>query len=980
MSSVSHTPLASLDDSLVLLGESLGKIKAAKSFNTAEVSGQFNEAAESAQSVRELVWAELPDASWRSREELDVLIDQIQKIVAARAIQQQRSRLMALASALERGTIMHRRAQRASDLNQLRDQAVRELRSRAESEEAPPHLPGPQADQWMGWAWGLQEPEDAESVQALRNGFAQLDDFVASLEPNMWVAGPPARETVPEPEKSAGKQPERRRLEEIRFETPAVSAGANLATGVGFDPKDKAVPHVKAGSDGGALTAALASLDGASAVLSERFEKLKAAQTVDPAGVAEQLKMAAESGDMVRSSVEPELPEASWQNRGELDALVGKIQTILAAWILEQQRAGLLALATELERGRIVHRRAQRAHELNQLRELAINELRSQAGLEGGPQTLPGPQADQWIEWACSLREPEDAESLQALHNGHVHLDDFVANLERSMWIAGEPPTVGIPPKPKKSAGKPQLGQSRMEKDEFEEAAVSSGSKHIETEVLQFSGRPDEMPVIDARDELPPLGLESNTLTPNDVTPPRSEEDEKRIAAQEHSLMASLMGLIRGPAGQYNAAAERPFTAALFREPGAAPSQLSLDPHDRMESSVECPPPPGFSGDTSATPTHSVVHPVVEFPLERPVTTEALQKVNAAPARLVRGRAALFKSPVLRPIAARVFRETAAAPEPMVHDREQHSESPVLHPFSSNVWGEESAAPSLFSKIGAGFEETWDKRWPMLLAVAAVLALTALGALLWRSRANKATTTPVAASGAKTPVAGNEAKPAALPPDTPLGKEAGRSETSDNSETPVSTAKTSAKEQKKPHEQSPAPGPASKASTAKPASKREIAVLQTPMAVPGNIVIANRAEAAPKDTTEMPNPDPGGLPSTTSKGAFDIDKNTALAAPKTADQTVRISSGVTETLLIHTVAPRYPQEAMVDRVEGTVVLQALIGKDGSVQNLKVLNGHPVLNQAAIDAVRQWRYKPYQVNGEPVEAITQINVKFRLSGR
>lgn len=969
---------------MTLLGESLRKVKAAKSFNTAEVSGQFTEAAESARSVRELVWAELPDASWRSREELDAVIDKIQKIVAARAIQQQRSRLMALATALERGTIVHRRAQRSTELNQLRDQAVHELRSRAESEEVPPHLPGPHADQWMGWAWGLREPEDAESVQALRNGFARLDDFVASLEPNMWVAGPPTREILPEQEKSSEKQTERPRTAGKRLETPAMSSAANLATGVGFDPKDKAVPHLtltvkpplnrlqevaapapEAGPEGAALTAALASLDGSSAVLSERLEKLKAAQSVDLAEVTEQLKMAAESGRMVRGSVGSELPEASWQNREELDALVDKIQAILAARILEERRSRLLALATELERGRIVHRRANRAHELNQLRELAINELRSQAELEGGPATLPGPQADQWIERACSLQEPQDAESLQALRNGSGHLDDFVANLERNMWIAGASPSAWIPPKPEKSAEKPQTGHSRMETDEFEESVVPSGPKHIELEVSEFSGGEDELPVTDPRDELPSVGLESNTLAPNDTTPPRTEEDEKRIEAQEHSLMAGLMDLIRGPAGQYNPGAERPFTAALFREPSAAPTPLALEPHGRMESSVESLPPPEVSRETSASPTHAVV----EFPVERPVSTEVLQEVNAAPARLVRGRAGLFKSPVLRPFAAKVFRERSAAPAREVRDRVHQSESPVLHPFTTKLWDEASAAPTLLAKIRSGVEDTWDRRWPMLLAAAAVLVLATLGAILWRSRANHATTTPVAA---------NEAKTSTQPAGNPGGKEAGRSETSAHSETHASNAKTSAKEQKKLHDQSLAPSPLSKASTAKPGSVRDNAVLRPPMATSGDVAMVKRAEAPPNDTTEMANSIPGGLPTGSPKSVNDIVKDMPVAVPKIADQKVRISSGVTETLLVQQVAPRYPLQAVHERVQGTVVLQALITKDGSVQNLQVLRGHPLLNPAAIEAVKRWRYKPYQLNGEPVEAVTEINVKFTLS--
>ena len=169
--------------------------------------------------------------------------------------------------------------------------------------------------------------------------------------------------------------------------------------------------------------------------------------------------MAAESARRVRELVWSELPDASWQNREELDALNEKIQEIFDARTLEQLRSRLLALATELERGSIVHRRAHRLSELNQLRDQAVNELRSQAGLH--PQTLPGPDADQWIDWACGLKEPQDAESLQILRDGFAHLDDFVANLEPSMWIAPGPPTLETLPEPDKSAHKNQPEQSR---------------------------------------------------------------------------------------------------------------------------------------------------------------------------------------------------------------------------------------------------------------------------------------------------------------------------------------------------------------------------------------------------------------------------------------------------------------------------------------------------------------------------------------
>ena len=170
----------------------------------------------------------------------------------------------------------------------------------------------------------------------------------------------------------------------------------------------------------------------------------------------------------MRELVLSELPEASWRNRDELDALMEKIETILDARTLEQLRARLLALATELEQGSIVHRRAHRLGELNQLRDQAVNELRSQAGLEGALQTLPGPDAHLWIEWACGLKEPQDAESLQTLRNGFAQLDDFVANLEPNMWIAAGSPPPEVLSEPERSADKTSPEQSRLETNRSE--------------------------------------------------------------------------------------------------------------------------------------------------------------------------------------------------------------------------------------------------------------------------------------------------------------------------------------------------------------------------------------------------------------------------------------------------------------------------------------------------------------------------------
>lgn len=90
-------------------------------------------------------------------------------------------------------------------------------------------------------------------------------------------------------------------------------------------------------------------------------------------------------------------------------------------------------------------------------------------------------------------------------------------------------------------------------------------------------------------------------------------------------------------------------------------------------------------------------------------------------------------------------------------------------------------------------------------------------------------------------------------------------------------------------------------------------------------------------------------------------------------------SHMMEGNLVYRVQPNYPALARQARIQGQVVLRAIISREGAIENLQVLSGHPMLAPAAVDAVRQWRYRPYVLNGEPVEVETQVTVNFVLGG-
>jgi protein TonB len=157
--------------------------------------------------------------------------------------------------------------------------------------------------------------------------------------------------------------------------------------------------------------------------------------------------------------------------------------------------------------------------------------------------------------------------------------------------------------------------------------------------------------------------------------------------------------------------------------------------------------------------------------------------------------------------------------------------------------------------------------------------------------------------------------------------------------------------------------------------------LRTPTKIPKKVEMIKEDEAPPPVMAGVVGGVPGGVPGGQMGGVIGgIISSTPVAVPKVAAPTrVRVSQGVTEGMVLRRVQPNYPPLARQARIQGDVILQAEISKEGAIENLRVISGHPMLAPAAIDAVKQWRYKPYFLNGEPVAVETQITVKFSLSG-
>jgi len=168
-----------------------------------------------------------------------------------------------------------------------------------------------------------------------------------------------------------------------------------------------------------------------------------------------------------------------------------------------------------------------------------------------------------------------------------------------------------------------------------------------------------------------------------------------------------------------------------------------------------------------------------------------------------------------------------------------------------------------------------------------------------------------------------------------------------------------------------------KSSALKSSPDIESAATAKPAAAP--IVVRNSASGAKlsQPAADVPAPSPVEIASTTSDGSLPNILGNGGNVPKPVLQTLNISQGVSQGLLIKKVQPVYPANALRMHAEGAVELQATIGKSGNIVTVKTLTGDPVLARAAKEAVLQWKYKPYLLNGEPVEIQTQITVNFKL---
>ncbi len=184
----------------------------------------------------------------------------------------------------------------------------------------------------------------------------------------------------------------------------------------------------------------------------------------------------------------------------------------------------------------------------------------------------------------------------------------------------------------------------------------------------------------------------------------------------------------------------------------------------------------------------------------------------------------------------------------------------------------------------------------------------------------------------------------------------------------------------------PSPAPAAHTNPSKPSPKQS-----APEAVPSapaepevtqRLIVRSDtghkpSAPAPQEQEAVQAPSAIGMGATADTKALASISSAPVNVPKPSAQTFRVSQGVMEGLVLKRVQPRYPTQALQMRIQGAVQLQATISKKGDIENLKVVSGDAVLAHAAQEAVKQWKYKPYYLNGDPVSIETQIQVNFKL---
>jgi TonB family protein len=283
-----------------------------------------------------------------------------------------------------------------------------------------------------------------------------------------------------------------------------------------------------------------------------------------------------------------------------------------------------------------------------------------------------------------------------------------------------------------------------------------------------------------------------------------------------------------------------------------------------------------------------------------------------------------------------------------------------------------------FSFGGSAEPATGGGNKKIFVGVAAAVVIIAAAYFGWASKSHHAGTaaTPATttAQAVQSPVAQPSAPAAATPVETAAASSPSNAGSEESEPASKETSKLAASVTK----------PSANSAAAKtPSKEKAVKEEEVPQEVDAAseaaplMVKGGKAPEKPKSAAaEVSAPSMIGMATPASAPPPDlVPTTTSELKPKL--QTMSVSQGVSQGLLYKKVAPVYPATALRLRVEGTVELLATISKSGDIAQVKVVSGDPQLSKAAADAVKQWKYKPYLLNGEPVEIQTQVTIKFKL---
>jgi TonB family protein len=696
------------------------------------------------------------------------------------------------------------------------------------------------------------------------------------------------------------------------------------------------------------ISSALAKLDGSLQTVQSQIDSMRAGLEVNDSQLSYSLADARQNAAVVRDLIRAERSDANWDDRGTLEYLIHELEVAAHERLNEQRRMKLLELGDEFEAGAVRHRSEARTAALNNLRLEAIQELRAQAAISEQEKELPGPDAGQWLHWACSLQEEQDADALTCLRTDFPSLDHFAGEMEESYWMPGErirriPAQPSAPPRPAANTRRPPETQSysspapsagdygRSSQSTVARPDTPSGGTFA-TAVARAYDRPSASTpgTTDARRQEPTLSQRGGlalVAEPVEVQPETKtcEKCGATYSDEYHVCPAADLGR-RAPAL-------------------AAPTVVPRTTYPSVDKSRNGGNGASSQKEAQISTSSATVAPTLQ-PVERPAAEPSKPSERNNKKSRKQRRAEAASTPVAVPETPR--------PKPVEE---------VLTASEVEVEENEPWTQKWQTLRESGGDALSDGKWrtfvasPELLAVAALLLLVVVGSI-WMARRRNTSSTPVVTVETKTP-SSTATAPVAAAPAAPASAASPAGSTSKNDT------------QSKPQDQNAAAKPTTDTAQTRDVTPPPAQVLSVPVEAPRTTTTAKKEESAATDAA--PPSLPGAMPSNMGPLVKDI----GASAPKLAGQKLRVSSGVAQGQLLRQVSPQYPNQARQDRVEGTVVLQAVISKDGSVQKLTVVSGPSSLTKAAMDAVKQWRYRPFALNGEPVEADTQINVNFKL---